>query len=110
MASTIKTAKVNTALKQIATLQATRDQIAANHLTHGAKTMEMVDELTNQIVSLYEEIDALEGGGATLAAQTVGRDDEVTVTPAEADLLARTGWTVADLQRWKRKQARRLGR
>ena len=110
MTETTKALKTAAALSQIEALRTERDRIAANWLKVGyAKTCEATDALGEQIVKLYEEIDALEADETKVAGMfgVEERADEIGCSPMEVALVAHLGWTAKDVIRQKQKTARR---
>lgn len=98
-------------LKQIETLRTTRDQIAASWLSRGyEKTQEMCEAIGEQIVALYEEIDAIEAGETKQAGRSenqTGKADEIAVTPAELEAVKHLGWGREEIIKEKKRAARR---
>lgn len=110
MNQTTKEARIKSNLSQIATLQAEKARVQDGWLARGIeKTTEMVDAISEQIVNLYEEIDAIEAGETKAPALATEKDDEQGVTRTEVEMMKRFGWTVADLRRNKVKMGRRIG-
>ena len=105
-----KAQKTAAALKQIAELRTERDRMASNWLKVGyAKTCEATDALGEQIVKLYEEIDALEADETKVAGMfgVEQHDDEIGCSRMELAMVAHLGWTAEDVIRQKQKTARR---
>jgi hypothetical protein len=110
MTTATKALKIKAALRQIAELRTERDRIADSWLTIGKeKAFEATDALGEQIVRLYEEIDALEAGETKVAGmfRVQQHDDEIGCSRAELALVAHLGWTAEDVIRNKRKNMRR---
>lgn len=110
----MKTNEVRTVanLKQIQALRTTRDQIAATWLNRGyEKTQEMCEAIGEQIVALYEEIDAIAAGETKQAGRSenqVGKADEIGVTPAELEAVKHLGWGREEIVKEKKKARRRV--
>ena len=110
MNETTKALKIEAALKQIEVLRTERDRIAANWLTIGyEKASEAAEAIGEQIVKLYEEIDALEAGETKVAGmfEVEQHDDEIGCSRLELAMVEHLGWTAKDVIRQKQKQARR---
>jgi hypothetical protein len=107
MNSTIREARIQSNLKQIQALQAEKARVADGWLARGlAKTEGMIEAISEQIVNLYEEMDALEAGETKAPALVVEKADEHTPSALEVETMKRCGWTVSDLIRHNRKMAR----
>ena len=110
MNETTKALKTAAALSQIEALRIERNRIADQWLAIGKeKAFEAVDALGEQIVKLYEEIDALEADETKVAGMfgVEERADEIGCSPMEVALVAHLGWTAKDVIRQKQKNMRR---
>ena len=110
MNETTKALKTAAALSQIAELRTERDRIADQWLAIGKeKAFEATDALGEQIVKLYEEIDALEAGETKVEGMFGGeeRADEIGCSRVELAMVAHLGWTAKDVIRQKQKNMRR---
>ena len=110
MTETTKNAKIEAAQKQIEVLRAERDRIAGNWLTIGKeKAFEAVEAIGEQIVKLYEEIDALEAGETKVEGmfEVEQHDDEIGCSRLELAMVEHLGWTAKDVVRQKQKTMRR---
>jgi hypothetical protein len=98
--TTIKTARITANHAQIDRLQAEKARIADGWLARGlAKTEEACEAISNQIISLDEEIDALEDSEVVGQKERTDnrfhvRSDEIGVSPAELVAVAHLGWGV----------------
>ncbi len=107
LTTTARNLKAAAAHQQIAALRIERDRLVDSWLERGLEaTQELCEAISEQIVSLYEEIDALEAGETRCPAQPVAAD----VAVLDGRSLAELGWTEADLARHERKAARKLAR
>lgn len=111
MNATTRQTKINAAHKQIEILQAEKARIADGWLARGLKaTDEMLAAVSDQIISLYEEIDALEAGEAkvTETARCCDTSDEIGVSKAELEAVAHLGWGPEQVIKQKRRMLARV--
>ncbi len=112
MTETMRNLKIAAALRQIEALRQQRDAIAESWLERGQeKTAELCGMISEQIIALYEEIDALEDGGTKCEGwgRKPDNDDEIAVTPLDLVRGGRLGWGREEIIRQKQRK-RRLAR
>lgn len=98
MNATTRQIKITAAQTQIDTLQAEKGQIQDGWLARGMeKTEEMVNAISDQIINLYEEIDALVDDQTTTPTQATDKADEIGVSPAVAQTAKNLGWTIQEV-------------
>lgn len=111
MTTTRDEARIASNLCQIADLRVRRDVMVSECLRGGvaaAKCLEMTGAIGEQIVALYEEIDAIEAGETTQANRSENecdKEDEVAlVTREEVLAVAHLGWTAQDVIKAKKRK------
>lgn len=98
--------RIKANLDQIVELRQAREEICQKVLTGETtfdKATEACEAISEQIVELYEEIDAIEEGANVKGHQYPERTDEVKVTPAELAAAKHLGWGREQIIKQKQK-------